>query len=187
TVALLKLARGGEVRICPATSLTATSGKRGELTLGVGTGVIEIDYELQSNADTLLTPDFRLLFAGPGKFHIAAGARANGDTCLKSLQGSAASVIVSEQMGDGTFQLRPGDAVLFRGGRISEILREPGLECGCPAPVPVVLAEKKTAPAVSAPPAETKKPPERPVTPVAAVTPVEPPPQPVARERVLVN
>src|SRR5437879_1260227 len=77
TVALLKLARGGEVRICPATSLTTTSGKRGELTLGLGTGAVEIDYELQSNADTLLTPDFRLLFAGPGKFHVAAGARAN--------------------------------------------------------------------------------------------------------------
>jgi hypothetical protein len=182
TAALLKLARGGEVRICPATSLTATSGKRGELTLGLGTGAIELNFDVQANADTLLTADFRLLFAGPGKFHLAAGARSNGDTCLKSLEGNAAAVIVNEQMGDATFQLRPGDAVLFRNGNISEALREPGLDCGCPAPPPLVLVQNN--PPAPPPTVVTNSAPAPPVSQSPTPAPANKPPaqQPVVAD-----
>ena len=154
--AVLRLARGGEVRICPATALTTTAGKRSELTFGIGTGGLELRYDLDSHSDNVVTPDFRMLLAGPGSFRIAVGTRPNGDTCLKSLEGNAAAVIVNEQLGDGTFQLLPGDAVLFRGGNINQVVREPGLPCGCPGPAAVMMAESpapKPATAMPAAPA----------------------------------
>ncbi len=171
--AVVKLARGGEVRICPATALTATAGKRTELTFGIGTGALELRYDLDAHSDSVVTPDFRLLLAGPASFRLAVGARSNGDTCLKSLEGNAGAVIVNEQLGDGTFQLRPGDAVLFRGGNINDVVREPGLACGCPAPAPLLMAEtpapRPAAPA--APPATAPPPVEAPPVAVAAASP----------------
>jgi len=202
TTAVLRLARGGEVRICPATALTATGGKRTELTFGLGTGALELRYDLDSHSDTVVTPDFRLLLAGPGNFRVAVGTRSNGDTCMKSLEGNAASVIVNEQMGDGTFQLQPGDAVLFRGGNINDVLREPGLACGCPAPPAVMMAEsgapkiqeKTPAPAVAlalseAPASEPTKPVQAPpAAPISATTaPAADAPAPATRRNVVID
>jgi hypothetical protein len=182
--AVLKLARGGEVRICPATALTATAGKRTELTFGIGTGALELRYDLDAHSDLVVTPDFRLLLAGPASFRLAVGTRSNGDTCLKSLEGNAGAVIVTEQLGDGTFQLRPGDAVLFRGGNINQVMREPGLPCGCPAPAPVMMAESPAPkPAAPATPATASAPVETQPVAVAAASPApaeSPAPAPLA-------
>lgn len=135
--ASLRLLRGGRIDVCPRSSLSISSSPTGhELVLALGTGALEAHYQLPAAADTIITPDFRVLLAGPGKFDIAVAADSLGNTCVRSLSGNGASAIVYEQMGDGVYQVQPGGQVLFHDGTVKnpETLMPP--DCGCPAPEP---------------------------------------------------
>lgn len=146
STAVLKLARGGEVRVCANTNLSVSASPNGrDLLLAMGTGAIETHYPLGANADSLLTPDFRIQMAGPGSFHLDLGVDARGNTCVHSSPNSAA-VIVTELMGDGTYQVKPGEHVRFAKGSLAAAAPDTG-DCGCPAPPPPVI--KTAAPASS--------------------------------------
>ncbi len=163
-VASLRLTRGGEVRICPRTSLSVSTSTNGhDLMLGMNSGAVEAEYALPASADTIVTPDFRVLVSGPGNFHFAIGADARGNTCIRTLAHNTASLIITETMGQGAYQLKPGDEVLFRLGKLADHVRAAG-DCGCPAPVAPVLR------AATPPP------------PLRAATAPPPPPLPKAEE-----
>lgn len=143
--ASLKLIRGGEVRVCPRATLSLTNSQSGrDMVFAMGTGVVETHYALGSNADTILTPDFRILLAGPGTFNFAFGADARGNTCVRSLPGDTASIIITEQMGDGVYQVRPGEQAYFRNGTVNGAQKTLPPDCGCPDLPPAAVA---TAPA----------------------------------------
>jgi hypothetical protein len=151
TAAVFKLARGGQVRICPGTNLAVSASTTGpELMFGMNTGAVEADYRVGPFSDSIVTPDFRLQLAGPGTFHVAIGSGANGDTCIRSLAGNAASLIVNEMMGNGTYQVRAGDSVTFHGGKLTAA-EEGAASCGCPAPPPPVELAQTPAPVAAAP------------------------------------
>ena len=158
---VLRLPRGGEIHVCPGTSLSVTPSKSGrDLMLGLSTGTIETHYPLGAAADVILTPDFRILLPGPGEFDMAVSADNQGNTCVRTLAGNTAAAVVSEIMGNDTYQVNAGDQVLFHGGRLQSVSTVANLSCGCPLrTVPVMRAEGQPATPPAAPSAAVLTPP----------------------------
>ncbi|MGB7553720.1 MAG: hypothetical protein WBM04_05060 [Candidatus Korobacteraceae bacterium] len=151
--ATLKLERGGSLLVCSGTNLSVNASQNGrELMFSLNSGNLEMNYPLGAAADTLLTPDLRLLLPGPGTIHIAVKVTPQGDTCVQSLPWNVASIVVSETMGDATYQVKPDEAVLFKAGHLSEATRTKQ-NCGCPIsqPIPPTQVAKAAPPP---PPAE---------------------------------
>jgi hypothetical protein len=146
--AVLKLRRGGEVRVCPKTNVSVAASPNGrDLLWGMNSGSIEAHFTLSASADTVMTPDFRILLSGPGIFHFAISADSRGNTCVKALPQNTASLIVTELNGDGTYQVKPNVQVVFQNGSVANASPLVPADCGCPAPKePVQTAENKPQP-----------------------------------------
>ena len=144
--ASVRLARGGQVRICPGTNLTVNSSPKGhELMFAMSAGSLESEYDLPATADAILTPDFRILISGPAKVNVSITAQGNGDACIRS-RGEDSYVVVSELMGDDFYRVKPNEQAIFHPGNVKKPELNDAASCGCPAPTQIQTAE-------SAPPA----------------------------------
>jgi hypothetical protein len=152
--ATLRLARGGQVRVCPNTNITVNSSPKGqELMFAMSAGSLEAEYNLPFISDVVLTPDFRILISGPAAVDVSISAGPNGDACVRS-RGDDSYVVVSELMGDDFYHVKPDEQVVFHSGHVKDPEVNGTLACGCPAPAPIQRAEiapPAPAPAVSAP------------------------------------
>jgi hypothetical protein len=160
--AILKLARGGTVRICPKTILTVSSSISGRsLLYSLNKGQIEFHFDLSSEADAVQTPDYRVQFIGPGHFDLAMCANNRGELRLRG-RNSSAAIIVSEMLGDGVYQAPAGTSLDFHGGSVRDVTPPDGTLCGCDEP-PVLKPEAPTVEVAEKrepPPPSTQLPPE---------------------------
>lgn len=162
--AILKLARGGTVRICPKTIVTVSSSLSGRsLLYSINKGQIEFHFDLSSEADAVQTPDYRIQFIGPGHFDLAMCANDRGELRLRG-KNSNAAIIISEMLGDGVYQAPAGSSLDFHGGSVRDVTPPDGTLCGCeeppvlkPEPPAVEIATKQDPPP---PPPATELPPE---------------------------
>jgi hypothetical protein len=114
--------------------------------LGMSKGAMETHYGLKESVDSVLTPDFRVVLPGPGEFNLAISSDAHGNTCVGSLPGSTSSAVIAELLGNGTYEIKPDQQVVFRRGRLD--LVEPAVSsCGCP-PVQEPVLRASADPAV---------------------------------------
>ncbi|HTH53086.1 MAG TPA: hypothetical protein VL495_03985 [Edaphobacter sp.] len=157
------LQRGGTVRVCSTSGLQLAAGKAAEngaaeapLILSLDRGAIEVGTRV-TTSDVLMTPDLRFTMTTPGTLDLRLRVTRNGDTCVENRGTAAPTLGVSDQFGESSYQVKPGQHVLFEHGSVKEVVDNEHEPCGCPAAPVVSVAEagKAGTPETAAAPGST--------------------------------
>jgi hypothetical protein len=99
-------------------------------------GAVEMSFAAgradSKNADTLLTPDFRILINGSGAADVKVRLGPKGDTCIDNPGVNGPYVLVSSVFEGGAYRVQPGQRVMFQHGSLHEVVDEEKEPCGCP-------------------------------------------------------
>lgn len=132
------LPQRGSLRVCAATTVklaadaSVPSGEQPGLMIAFEHGAIEASFSAGTNADTVLTPDFRILIGGPGAAHVKIRLADHGDTCVDNPGGNAPYVLVTSVFDGSLYRVQPGQRVMFQHGSVQEVVDQEREPCGCP-------------------------------------------------------
>jgi len=147
------LNRGGSVLICPTSGVHITAGTSAAgttpLMLSLDRGAIELRMTA-TTSDVVMTPDLRFGIQGPGPLDLRLRVTKEGDTCVENRGGGAPVLSVSDPFGESTYDLRPGQHVLFPRGSLKQIVANESSPCGCPSTPGVSLTDAAIASATPA-------------------------------------
>jgi hypothetical protein len=135
----ITLGRGGTVRVCQTSVLHLTQSRAAPaagqlaapLLLSLDRGAIEVQMAATAS-DAVMTPDLRLAFNSAGPLDLRMRIARNGDTCVENRGLEAPTLNLSDPFGGATYQLLPGQHVLFEHGSLHEVVDHETIPCGCP-------------------------------------------------------
>jgi hypothetical protein len=131
----IELKRGGTVRVCATTGLHVTAGAGADgaapLMLALDRGAIEVQMPATTR-DVVTTPDLRFTMRGDGPLDLQLRVTRNGDTCVENRGAKASMLNVADQFGEGMYELKAGQHVLFEHGSLKEVVDHESSSCGCP-------------------------------------------------------
>ena len=130
--AQVSLARGGDVLVCQTSVLHATPAGDA-LVLALDRGAMEIHRRALST-DVVMTPDMRISPAEAGSLDLRLRVTFNGDTCIENRGHKAPPLNITDAFGETTYQLKPGQHVMFEHGSLREVVDRETTPCGCPPP-----------------------------------------------------
>jgi hypothetical protein len=140
----------GVLRVCASTTVklaadtSVPAGETPGLLMALDRGAVEMSFATTraagTNADVVLTPDFRILIAGPGSSELKVRLGDGGDTCVDNSGANAPYVVVTSLFDPGLYRVQPGQHVMFQHGSLSEVVDEEKEPCGCPPPQPPAQA-----------------------------------------------
>jgi hypothetical protein len=164
----------GTMRVCASSTVklaadsSAPAGEVPGLLIALDRGAVEMSFAAstarEKNADTLLTPYFRILIGGPNAADVKVRLGEHGDTCVDNAGANAPYVVVSSVFEGGVYRVQPGQRVMFEHGSLQAVVDQEKEPCGCPPPAtqgnefPLAQSEglapgSVQAPVVTAPPA----------------------------------
>jgi hypothetical protein len=132
----------GVLRVCASTTVklaadtSVPAGETPGLRMALDRGAVEMSFATTraagTNADVVLTPDFRILIAGPGSSDLKVRLGEGGDTCVDNSGANAPYVVVTSLFDPGLYRVQPGQRVMFQHGSLSEVVDDEKEPCGCP-------------------------------------------------------
>jgi len=142
----------GTLRVCTSTTVNLAADRNAPpgglpgLLMAMDHGAVEMSFATtpsDANADTLMTPDFRILVSGPGASEVKVRLGNQGDTCVDNgapdkdapaatVKPDAPYVVVSSLFDAETYRVQPGQRVMFQHGSLREVIDQEKEPCGCP-------------------------------------------------------
>lgn len=132
------LPRRGSLRVCQSTTVRLTGASSSSansqpgLMIALDHGALELSFASASTSDILLTPDFRIQLGGGGKADLDARIADHGDTCIDNRDPAGPFVLVTSVFDGSTYNIRPGQRVMFHHGSVHEVSDMEKEPCGCP-------------------------------------------------------
>jgi hypothetical protein len=115
---------------------SAASGEVPGLLIALDHGAVEMSLAASTarvqNADTLLTPYFRIMIGGPNAADVRVRLGDDGDTCVDNAGANAPYVVVTSVFEGGLYRVQPGQRVMFQQGSLQKVVDEEKEPCGCP-------------------------------------------------------
>ena len=142
----------GVLRVCPSTTVklsvdsSAPASEIPGMQIALNGGAIEASFAIVRDSDVLLTPNFRIMIAGPGSSEVKVRLGQGGDTCVDNTgdpgDGSsslgwksganAPYVVVTSVFDSGLYRVQPGQRVMFEHGDLHTVVDDEKEPCGCP-------------------------------------------------------
>jgi hypothetical protein len=155
--AYVQLFRGGSVKVCATSGIHLTTGvpvpeaapsvaqdatpadpahEAQPLMVALDRGAIELRTTANAS-DILMTPDLRISFSDAGPLDLRVRVGRNGDTCVENrvtgfLKHPALKVV--SLFGTDSYDVLPGQHVLFEKASLHEVVDNESSPCGCPEP-----------------------------------------------------